>query len=533
MEFVPIKLIDGTACARLDISDIDLPNKEKLEHLLTFQIATYVKLKKASTRNYMNDSDNVWNITFASVNRFLNSLEDNDKLAIAQTIVLIHSSLIEFFKQDNLFQINALMRDMGEHINNMDLATNICDKLREYVVNNMVVGVYKGAGKRAQDSNILTFTPEHVIDLMTITLLCKMLSPLFGVIMKGLDKKIDSKLKETHCVAMLNTLFQRKYKALIEKLQHYIKHVVKQCIDESTSSLMHGYNINSLSFYMYTTLLARQFVNVNLGIKNGNLITYIFVSVKRAIATAKSTILQKPTYNRKPMSSRHDDEDGNVAQIEIDSLVSRKTMDVPALVVAAIPKTIGMQLNQYSIEVDEYDASTRYYVEKSPIIPNPINKDLNSMFYGKDLGGGKGILMLHGLDYMRITSLLQMIVLSIDANYVPLAHMLTATISTTTTMDLSINASLFKLNAGSSQAYKSCRQRFENSPYGTRGKEWDNHIQQLTDHLVTNTYVYNTSPWLWNWLETDNLNGKNMEIDERIVTGLCSFYDFLCTIGNM
>lgn len=533
MEIVPHKLIDSTTCAKLDISDLDIPNKDKIDHLLVFQIATYTKLKKVSTRNYMGNNDSAWHKTFASVNRFLGGLDQHDKTAIAQTIILIHSEIIDFFQKDDLLQINSFMRAMGEHIDNLDKATNLCDKLKDYVVNNMVIGVYKGAGKRAQDSSILTFTPDHVVDLTTIALLCKMLSPLFGVIMKGLDKKIESKLKETHCVAMLNQLLQRKYKTLIEKLQYYITHVIKQCIEETTSSLMHGFNISTLSFYMYTILLARQFVNVDLGIKNGNLITYIFVNIKRAMTTIKSSILQKPTYNRKPMSSTHDDDDGNVAQIEIDSLVSRKTMDVPALVMAAIPKTIEMYLNQFSIDVEEYEAVTKHYIEKSPIIPNPINKDLNSMFYGKDIGGGQGILMLHGLDYIRITTLLQMILLTTDVNYIPLAHMLTASPSTSTILTISNNPNILKLNAGSSQAYKSCRQRFENSPYGARGKEWDNHINQLADHLVTNVYIYNTSPWLWNWLETDNLNGKRMEVDDKIITGLCSFYDFLCSIGNM
>lgn len=530
MEFIPAKQIDGSICVKLDLSDdVVVPNIENLQHLLVFPITTYTKLKKGNKDNIANSG---WNLTFGLVNKFMNELSTKDKTTLAMSIVYMHGVLHDFFETGDIININKVTRELSIHIDTLNNEIDLCDKLRTFVVENMTIGLYERAGKRVQDTKELTFLPDHVIDLTTIALLCKMFCPIFGVIMFYLNKQIETKLKETHCVAILVDLFRSKYQPLIEKLQYYIKHIVNQEIEESMSSLMHGYNVTSLSFNMYTQLLVRQFVNVNLGIKDGNLITYIMVSVKRALGTTQTAILQKPTYSRKPMSAASTEDEGNLAQIEIDSMVSKKTMEVVPLIKVAIPKTIEKYCSLFNIEPDEYEASLNYYYTTKPIIPNHINKCMNAMFYSKDFGGGSGILMLHSPEYTKITALLQMVLFSQNIDYIPLAHVLTALPSSNTNLNMTINESIFKLNAGASEAYRSCRQRFENSPYGTKGKEWDNYIQQLTDSLITNNYIYNTSPFLWNFMGLENKNGLIMKPDELIITGLCSFYDLICKIGS-
>ena len=89
-----------------------------------------------------------------------------------------------------------------------------------------------------------------------------------------------------------------------------------------------------------------------------------------------------------------------------------------------------------------------------------------------------------------------------------------------------INANMFSVKVGGSTHYRTVKQIFENNPYGIRGKDWDNHVKKLTEILTTNKYLYNTSNFLWNWLDQDNMNGKIFAPSDATITAMCSVYDF-------
>ena len=331
----------------------------------------------------------------------------------------------------------------------------------------MPIGLFEGAGQRAKDSAELTFHPPEVIDLMTITLLCKMLCPMFSTMMKNLSQHIDSKLKEIQCANIFSRLFNRKYQFLIAKLDHYIEHTVNQVTETSLSSLMHGYNSFNLTLYLKSQLLIRQFVNVELSIRDGNLMTYIIVSVKRAIRTVYSTINKLPTYSRKPITTKHED-DGNTAQIEIDSMTSRKTSDTRMLISVAVENT-KKYLNLYGIDPEDYETVLAYYA-KHPITPTPINQMLCSMFYSDDIGGGRGILYLKSPEYTKLVALLQMVLFQLDTNYQTLAHAMTMQQSSDQGVSSMISDGEFRLNGGATYVYRRCKQRLEASPFGASGR---------------------------------------------------------------
>lgn len=528
MRYIPVAVDANTTAAYLDISELDIPDKEKLDPLLTFAINTYVKLNRPKVvGDTVITTDDSWDVTFGSVNIFFNTLSVEQRTIVAKTIIMLHSDVQEFMVNKEMIELNLLMQGLGDKLNQLDLEIDLCAKLRLFVIENVPVGLFKGAGKREQDSDELTFYPDDVLDLLTITLLCKMLCPLFGTIMKFVAKRIDNKLKETQCVAIFTKLLMRKYPKLIVKLMNYIQHTIKACSNESMTALINGHDAYSLSYYMYATLLIRQFVNVNLGVRNGNIMVYIIVSVKRAVATFNSTILKNPTYTRKPMSVKGDDE-GNQAQIEVDSMTSKKMCDVPALIACAVPQAIRNHLNLFQIDTDTFDKCHTYY-KKHPLIPTTTNKYLNSMFYSQDFGGGRGILMLHGPEYMKITTALQLIIFQLDVNYAELAHFMSAVPAVTGSLETSIDDSIMTLSTGSSYSYKNCKERFERTAYGARGREWENHISRFVDDLKNTKYIYNTAPWIWNWLDTENLNGKVIKPTLRVTEALCDFYDFLAT----
>ena len=71
---------------------------------------------------------------------------------------------------------------------------------------------------------------------------------------------------------------------------------------------------------------------------------------------------------------------------------------------------------------------------------------------------------------------------------------------------------------------------FENNPHGVKGKEWDRHIASITEDITVNKVVYNTSNFIWNWLEQDNLNGRAIDVTEKTIHAFCGMYEFVLEV---
>lgn len=513
-----------------DIEDVDLPNKENLSALQYFSVKTYVNLFDKKHK------DNAWNVTYASINKFFSSLNKEDKQKVAAFILLFHKEIKDSNITDNLDKLPQVLNQLSVLVDSMDQQLKLCDKLREFVCNNLPIGIYEAAGTRAQDTPELTFVRQEVIDLTTIALLCKMLSPVFGEIMRCVFKQIDTKSKEIQCVSILNNLLNRRYIDLITKLQdNYISHILKgnsnDKDNQSMTIIFHGHSKSSLIYYMFATLLVRQFVNVDLVVPEGNLMVYILVSVKQAYVTFIKSVNAKPTRVRIPISANNDkgDGEGNIAQIEVDSIISTKTIGSVAIIAATAKMIIKQYLKMYNITEEEFEKSMKYF-RSYPIMPTKLNRYVNSIFFSDDLGGSRSIYTLKNEEYTSLTALVQCIMFSLDIGYRDLAHMLTSRMAIESHINRGIIDNPQRLNAGGTEAYKKCKARFDATKFGVTGKDWDNQIKMLTDDLITNAYIYNTPPWLWNCYNEQNLNGRIIPPTEYIMGGLCCFYDFIETI---
>ena len=515
MEFIQNNK-DGQVYATLFVPELkEMPEYEKIVPLLTFPVSTYTKLTK---------NGDGWGMTYGIVNQFLSQLSEEHKIAIAATLAAMHREIIVFFNENDLTKIQSFIHGLNEKLDRLDQTIDLCGQLHQYIVENVTIGLFEGAGERAQDSDDLTFRPAEVIDLTTICVLSKMLSPIFGTIMRSLNKKIDNKFRDLHCFYIYTNLLNRRYRALYKKLEHYVEHTTEQTVKkESMSLLVNGYNIFSMAHQMLGELLVRQFVNCDLTVKDGNLMTYVIVAVKRSIRTVMSNIGKNPTYNRIPIESSHD-EDGNAAQLEIDSISSRKTADSQAIIKFAVKQTMKRFKTIYQINDEEFAASAAYY-QRNPIVPNIINQDLTSLFFQKGICGAKSIQMLKANELGELVTLLQLIVASLDTGYDELVHALT----TIPALDVSLEASIMdgktRLNSSSSDYYRKCKMMFESFPFYQKGtKSWDFYMMNLVDTMLTSSWIYNTSDFVWDFLEQENKNGKIFTPTEKTFTALCSVY---------
>lgn len=549
MKFEPYVSPESNTFVRLNIDELDIENKEALVSYLTFPIKAYNKLN--SIKNTEDLSNKEWFFVFGYVTQFFDTLSMADKKSIALTFILVNKDIMQYQANGNVFETNKMIKTISERLALLDKEINLLYKMKNFVYSDIPVGIMKDAGTRPQDRPETTFTAPEVMLVATITLLCKMLCPIYSAIMLATDKFMssDSKesanktltgVKEAMCSCILTGIINQHsipnpedglpLKEVTEKLKNYLEHTTRQSHrEDKDSNLVYGYDIHTLAYNLYCTLLVRRLVTVNLARSDSNLMSYIVVCARRSVMGVMGQVASNaPTMPRTPIAAESDDE-GNIARLETDSLTSKKTTDIDALITVAVKPTIDKVMYLNDIDESEYITCVKYY-GNHPITPHIINTQLNSLLYGREFGGSNGIKMLKFPEFSKITVLTQMILLqrAQDPAYRALAHLVTAVPCVGAGSAVSeLNGNNVWSRVSTSQEFIRCKDRFQNSTIILKNHVWENHIHKIIEDITDHHYAYNTAPYLWDWMGEQNLNGKVIPLNANILIAYCHFYNWV------
>lgn len=533
---------DGTKYAILCTDNIELPNKDKTKHLYQFPLKSYSKFKNKNSDGF-SDENSGWISVFGYVNVFFGTLTEEEQQKVALTYALIHLDCDKYREAGDIYKTSELITKISDRFVLLDKEIDLIRKMYHFVVDSdtIKIGVMENAGSRPQDSKELTFHDDEVMLVATLAMLCKMFCPVFGLLINMLAANLSPQLQDVHCsgiftgiINLHDTEFEQtlNLKAVTEKLKHYIEHQAAQiCRGDIDSSIVAGYDVHSLAYSLYCKLLVRKLVGISLTNSECNIMAFIVVYVRNCTRqTISGTKAKNPTMMREDKDS--ESEDGNTARLETDSMVSKKTADIDALVTAFVKPAVKRVMFTYDVSPEEIDTCMNWY-NNNPIIPNSVNKQLNSLQYGQDFGGSLGIQMLVLPEFSLITVLMQLVMLhqsemmheSEKRSFCTLIHLLTAHPSISTTMS-GLNGNNAWLHTTGSIHYHNCLQKFQNSTVLNKNKAWENHIQNLIEEITTNHYAYNSAPYVWEMLGQENLNGKIIPIDAQVFISYCMYYNW-------
>lgn len=511
MYFEPVEL--RKALVKLNIDDIPVPYKENISGLLEFPIDTYAKLHRGS------EIEISWDKTFKLINQFLGETSVEDQIKIAMFLITAHDSIIKFFSNDDLVGLTALTQELGIRLDKLDQDLDLMTRLEKYVELYVPIGDFSKAGTRDQDTASLTFHEHEAKKLLSLVLLNKLLTPLFGTFIKYCQKRLDTQLKEVHCVTILTPLIKRRLFDLIVKLQNYIKHAINSKWKESPTSVFHSHTLDSLSEIISATIIIKDFVNVDLFFQNGNLLKYINVTAKHGIMTNRTTE-KNPIYPRLPMAAT-DGDDGNIAQLEIDSATSIKTFDTITIVKSAISQAITNVLSEQELDLDVFNECIEFY-RQNLITPSTINQMVAVSYLSTAIGGGKGISFLNASGYTEVITCIQMVLFKLG--YQELAHLLTAKLGEPKMIPSDLDNRI-KVTANTSDEFRNCKSKYDKSPTRADTTAWTNKINKVVYEITGTKHHYNTCDKLWELWDSDNLNGKVMICSENVIPALCSFIE--------
>lgn len=505
---------------KLDISDVKMPEKEKLEPYLLFNGDTYKPIGQYAKEPQAFDN------LYRGSNWLLAQIKDNDQKIM----------FVKFFASMN-YQIKSKMptlpkleavpnfaRDLGSNYLELVKACNMLEIFREYARTQITLQDTSKFGTRPQDTKELTFSEPEMRELMVVALFCKFVSPIFGEMIANLPEQEDEDgkkklppFKETLCSSFLNPLLSEYFPDMINKLQNYISHIINgiysKIVDQA--AIHCGLTPNTRTSIVMSSLLVRNYVLCVLEVVDSNIARYTDTMVRTLVTTQDNTAHRSQVKSRQNYGAMSADESGNMAQMEIDSLVSAGTMDVTVIIEACIDRVIDTYRAQYEITLDEFHQCTKWF-ELHHIYPSPLNLMVACSVFGCEIGGGRGIEMIGAASYTKLIAMLQLIALKLG--YFDLAKILTATKSATVKVEsaLTLEEENFKRQAPVLQAYRNCRECFAKSMILADDDkttkpilEWDKQMSTILDDLTLNIYSTNIPPFL---LDTEvNNNGNTVE----------------------
>ena len=494
-----------------------------IEQCCYFRISTYDILKQRS------GASDCFEDVFRPVHLFFDTCTDAEKKLIGAMYVRMHYLILDKIRtaQDLTDMLTTVTNDLGLQLMVLDQQIDICGRIQAIVEQHVPIPSFDNAGGRPQDTAEMTFVKEDVVELVAIVVLCKMMTPIFGVYIERCKKKMDNSLKELHCVCIMHQILMNRYKRVILKLTNFLNGLIKPMIQDTIAYVFNGYTLPVLCQHIYAAILTRRFVNVNLFQEDCNLMTYITVCARSAVRTAGSTASNHKKNSVKEIKKPKElyDDDGNTSVLEIESRQSCRTADQIAIVELAVEETIRHWLLENDVPYAVFEEAVEYYTDASPVSVTPINTYLIASLFGRRLCGAASV------EIMSITANIKMIVLLqlalMQYGYPELVHLCSVSKMLMGKAILTRTDNLIKATWDNTFEYRNLTLRF---PWSIIDISWDTKLKDIVDYLITNRFVQNTAPVLCERMgQTDDGNGTPFEYQDNVIKQICAVLEMITT----
>lgn len=504
----------------LETKGLDIPDEESVETYKLFCVKTYNKL-------YSKKRVDGWEVNFNVVNSFFETLSNSDQSKIVMAFLTIHHELVTYMKaRQDISDIDIILNKAADIIFLLEQELSLFDRIENFCEHELPINTKKNAGNRAQDTPVLTWLRPDVVKLTAVVVLSKMLAPLYGTFMFYIkdQKGVDNKLKQLHASVLINKVLTHRCGPLMEKLKFTIKHYMKREFKEDMSAICTGLTTNTLLDIVQAFLLVRYFVNVDLYYPNGNLITYVRVSIRNAVYG------QQNPNNRNMVMLREDinfsgSEESRKSQLEWDSVSSSTTADAPILITAAVSRLVTRLLMENDIGVTVFKRNLAFY-KRHPIELHIVNKFLLYMYMGHHLGGAKSLSSLRANEMIQLITVLQLILLKLGFD--ELAYVVTANVGTLAKPSQDSHDIMLKNAYKGSAAYRNYRSELENADLypSAAPKVFDQMLSDLANAITTNVFVYNLATSIINQIDTEeSVNGKGIKFSNECIPKMCQFIE--------
>jgi len=521
--------------AHIVMSPTPTETEVDLERDLVFFVHTYAKLRRSAGQES-------WDAFFDLTNKFLAGLPPEVQTRLYQ-FYEVSKAAIRGVTADNYDRvINMIADDLQKTVRQTDLPRLTLDFIESQ---SLLFPDLSGIGLRPHDRTWLTFhLPEYRI-LTAISLVCKLMCPVWGDFIFHTSVYIKTSDKEAHCLTMfLAVLESPVFSTVHRKLEGYMQNSIASIMKRHQNyrsggdgydlafTLAHsGFGPDRFAQQVYGMLCVKKLalydpipeVQFDGKLVARNIMKYVAASIRATINTTVM-VLQKESdtmVRRDPRDSTMTDND-SATVLENESHVSRVSADVPIVVEFGVNLTIDRLLSENRFPRQLFEDAMAYY-RRSPPQMNAYVKTILSTFIGKELGGASTLRYLTFEPVARLITLIQFYMAK-SAGSTQLLHLLSShTPAKKRTEMVSIVDQRICFTFESSVEYRRLLGIYPLSlgPYKSIKQQVLDNVVFITEY----SHVYNTAPAVVQFLDDEIAvtNGTPFVYDDNIVRELCTF----------
>lgn len=533
----------GKALVVIDLEGLEIP--ESFKSLLTFSISTYKALGA-------NQSQEEWDKVFSIPETFVNTLPGEEQIYLAgcycschQEILLAsaHQKHIDLtmndaevtrIKNHNANLVHDLETKLSDTLASLDLKINLYKKIHDYVEKNVPIKVADNVGERAQDSDEMTFKKPDLIELTSVAVLCKLMTPVVGVFIRECSNMdISQNFKEIHAANIFRDIIANECQAIADKLENYLAKTIdsneKAMSKNMLTNLYNGFSTDMSKMAVNASMYTRKFITVDLSNTDSNLMTYVNTCAKGIVSTKSSGSKKdggKITVTGRTLPDEFEEsyDDGNSSVLEAESSSSRETADFTLIISFAVKETVKHYLSEYAGDKEIYDAAFMYYSAGSHPTLGYNNEFILSTLFGKDLCGAKSVESITLNDLAALLPLAQ--IYCYRKNFRDMVHLLS--LLPTDNLKVLQNSNEMRLRESwkNSNSYRNCNERFTFET--ARSLRWDTALEKLINDITSRTYLYNTAPSICEMMNEEVVSTSKVYVPPiTLATTICDFINDL------
>lgn len=508
---------------KLDGLDLHLPNdlQQTVSELLEFTMTPYTKLqRKLNTEQY-------WSEVYDNLNQFFHFVGEEGRREMVNSLLIMHSQLNDFIATHNpndqidgiCLELSNFALELGKVLDQTNQKILMAKRMLEFSLQNGAPRVKSDLGDKTFYTRDKTLTPDEIVEIMTLRLVCLYMSPIFGELMAYAEAIPVFQHKEMLCECVLKAILETSFRDISIRLQTYYRAIVMVYSKDSITDTFSGNTDNAQAYQTYVSLLARDLINMDTARKDGDLMTYIYTTIKLSGMSAHSGAKKQQVYERKPMPDDIDGGENKQAKAETNSIVSTGTFLTKIKIDVVFDRVIDSVRERYEIDETHYRQSCLYFA-RNPLVPTGISIRLNAVLFGPEFDGGSSIEFFNVDQMNRATALLQLIALA-QTGFDLCALVTALPQGENTALMTEIDSRL--LNGYSrSNYYLNCKELYETMHRTYNNRWWDDYSRNLiTTDIIGTKYHYNVPEYIWAEINQPNRNGNVYTYDEAIYANFC------------
>ena len=387
-----------------------------------------------------------------------------------------------------------------------------------------------------RDRPELTFCADNDLTeyyvILAITVICKMLCPIWGDLIERTTGDTDNMFKETLSLRVIEPLLScPDIRPVYEKIHNIITNIVTTEMKHahpngSFTASMGGVSNDKYCHVITAQVIVKRLVTVDLykTDPDGNIVIWIHTCAQRAFTSLKQTLnAHCQIVPRNDVSNNPDwGDEHSISALEYSSHTTEVTADIPVLIRFIIMQGISKFRKQYQVSDLEFQSTMNHY-KLNPVQVTIFNKVFIALFFGNSIGGAQG---LKYLDRPLFTELVAIVQLYISQQYEApsVVHLLTANSpeDIRPVIKLSTMNGRIATNTRNSPDFHLCEKVL---PDIINGIGVGSVLKRLQDFIINHHHYINTASMVNANLDdpaTQFVQDKLLEYDENVMQNCCA-----------